>query len=348
VRSPVTIEPADPPATNPRGRFDGGIGLVLGAGGVVGQAYHAGALLAIEHHLGWDPRSASVIVGTSAGSVTGTLLRAGIPAEDLAAWCTGAEPSPDGHAFADAFTRAAAAGTWTWLTVPGGVPTVPLRRTAAALRSRTRDAVTAAVSAFVPPGRYDLTPHLAPIDELAGDWPDRPLWLCATRRDDGRRVVFDRHDGVSILDAVHASCAIPGYVRPVRIDGADHVDGAVWSPTNVDLLQACGLDLAVVISPMSWDPSARSVRFDAPLRELHHRLLGTEVEAVRRSGTPVLTIEPTREELSAAGWDPMDDARIGDIVQATFLCVGEMIAAALLDDTTDPSLRHLGSRTPTT
>ena len=47
------------------------VGLVLGAGGIVGQAYHAGVLAAIELDLGWDPREADVIVGTSAGSVVG-------------------------------------------------------------------------------------------------------------------------------------------------------------------------------------------------------------------------------------------------------------------------------------
>jgi len=61
------------------------IGLVLGGGGVVGAAYHAGALTALEYDLGWDPRSADVIVGTSAGSVVGSLLRLGVAASDLAA-----------------------------------------------------------------------------------------------------------------------------------------------------------------------------------------------------------------------------------------------------------------------
>ena len=48
------------------------IGLVLGGGGVVGQAYHAGVLAVLEHDLGFDPRSADVVVGTSAGSITGS------------------------------------------------------------------------------------------------------------------------------------------------------------------------------------------------------------------------------------------------------------------------------------
>ena len=63
--------------------FDGAlrIGLVLGAGGLVGLAHHAGSLAALELNLGWDPRSADVIVGSSAGSIVATLLRASISLE---------------------------------------------------------------------------------------------------------------------------------------------------------------------------------------------------------------------------------------------------------------------------
>ena len=71
------------------------VGLVLGAGGVVGQAYHAGVLAALERELGWDPRSADVVVGSSAGSITGTLLRLGVTAGDLRPWPDG---SPLSHA----------------------------------------------------------------------------------------------------------------------------------------------------------------------------------------------------------------------------------------------------------
>src|ERR1700683_505765 len=77
------------------------IGLVLGAGGVVGQAYHAGVLAALEETKGWDPRHASVIVGTSAGSVTARLLRVGVSASDLAASATGETLSPEGAQLLD-------------------------------------------------------------------------------------------------------------------------------------------------------------------------------------------------------------------------------------------------------
>ena len=66
------------------------VGLVLGGGGAVGAAYHAGALAALEHDLGWDPRRPDVIVGTSAGALVGAVLRLGVTSSDLAAISVGA------------------------------------------------------------------------------------------------------------------------------------------------------------------------------------------------------------------------------------------------------------------
>src|SRR6202044_3446679 len=74
------------------------VGLVLGAGGVVGQAYQAGVLAALEREAGWDARDADIIVGTSAGSVTGAALRVGVPATDLAASMFGVPTSRKGGA----------------------------------------------------------------------------------------------------------------------------------------------------------------------------------------------------------------------------------------------------------
>src|SRR5207342_3836371 len=70
------------------------VGLVLGAGGVVGHAYHAGTLATIAQVTGWDPRRAAVIVGTSAGSGVGATLRAGLAAPDFVARITGEPLSP--------------------------------------------------------------------------------------------------------------------------------------------------------------------------------------------------------------------------------------------------------------
>jgi hypothetical protein len=54
------------------------------------MAYHAGVLLVLEHHLGFDPNSVDVLVGTSAGSIVATMVRLGSSGEDLAAFVVGA------------------------------------------------------------------------------------------------------------------------------------------------------------------------------------------------------------------------------------------------------------------
>ena len=74
----------------------GSIGLVLGAGGVVGGAYHAGALAALAEAARWDARGADVIVGTSAGSIAGASLRAGLSGADQFARATSGDLSPEG------------------------------------------------------------------------------------------------------------------------------------------------------------------------------------------------------------------------------------------------------------
>src|SRR3954447_20256748 len=80
------------------------VGLVLGAGGVVGAAWLIGALEALSAETGWDPSSADHIVGTSAGSVVGALVADGLAPEYLAAYSAGRTLDD----FDDADDRAAA------------------------------------------------------------------------------------------------------------------------------------------------------------------------------------------------------------------------------------------------
>src|SRR5213080_579542 len=55
------------------------VGLVLGAGGVMGGAWLTDGLHALATETGWDPASADYVVGTSAGAMMGSLLASGVP-----------------------------------------------------------------------------------------------------------------------------------------------------------------------------------------------------------------------------------------------------------------------------
>ncbi len=116
--------------------------------------------------------------------------------------------------------------------------------------------------------------------------------------------------------AVAASCAIPSYYAPVVIGDEAYVDGAAHSPTNLDLLAGLGLDVVVVSSPMSVSRGAASRRLDTPTRLLFRAQLAREAFSVRRRGTPVLTLQPTAEDLAAAGLNAMDPRSWSEVVRA--------------------------------
>lgn len=80
-------------------------------------------------------------------------------------------------------------------------------------------------------------------------WTDDRLWVVAVEATTGERRVFDRSSGVDVVDAVAASCAVPGIWPPVTIGGARYVDGGIWSLTNTDLATDCGR--VVVLAPVA-------------------------------------------------------------------------------------------------
>src|SRR5438105_12763700 len=125
--------------------------LVLGAGGVLGQAFHVGVLDALAD-AGWDARDAAVVLGTSAGSQIGALLRAGVGAADLAASVAGESLSADG---AGLLAPVRAAAGIPRPTAPGrGLPGLGAPRLLARLVTSPRQARPGLVmAAVVPEGR---------------------------------------------------------------------------------------------------------------------------------------------------------------------------------------------------
>jgi len=290
-----------------------GIGLVLGAGGVVGHAFHAGVLAALTEATGWDPREADVIVGTSAGSVVGALLRAGASAPDLAARATGSPLSSDGQRLV---ARAVAGSAHLppiperaeWRRIPSMSAPGAVARAALQPWNARPGAVAAA---FLPEGSVTTELVAAGLRPLFGDWPDAPLWINAVALDSGRRVTFGRDATTApdVADAVAASCAIPSFFSPVMIDGERYVDGGVHSPTNADLVAGLGLDLVIVSSPMSIAGRGLRMTADQPARRLARFALGREVAKVRRAGTPVLTFQPTADDATMMGLNAMDESK---------------------------------------
>lgn len=187
--------------------------------------------------------------------------------------------------------------------------------------------VTAAL-ALLAPGSHDITEQLTALREIEGrEWPERDLWICAVRRRDGRRVVFGREGSpeVPLHLAVAASCAVPGYFAPVHIDDHTYVDGGAHSPTNAATLRSRGLDLVLVVSPMSG-PSGLPKDLYGTSRWHAARLARREVRALRDDGTPVVVFRPGAVEQEVMGNDFMAGERVDEIVQAAFLEAGAYAA----------------------
>ncbi len=302
------------------------VGLVLGGGGVVGQAYHSGVLAVLQHDFGFDARGADVVVGTSAGSITGTLLRAGVSAEDLAAWTVKAPLSGE-----DEVLRTMAAAT-----VPELAPFRPLellrrplrlpgpRLVARAVARPLRFNPLAAAMTLLAPGEHDVVAQLSALREVQGpEWPERDLWVTAVRRRDGRRVVFGRPGAppAPLHLAVAASCSVPGYFAPVRIGRHAYVDGGVHSATNAAVLRSAGVGLAVVVAPMSGSPGWRS-DVTAAVRRYSQRVLVREVRALEAAGIRTAVFTPGPAEQEVMGADMMSRERLDEVIQQSFLQAG--------------------------
>jgi NTE family protein len=283
------------------------IGLVLGAGGSAGLAYHGAVLGALTDVTAWDPRTAAVIVGTSAGSISAAMLRGGLPAGDLMHISEGLPLSAEG-------ARLAALGRpHLPRAQPGDVlhirPVADLLGAVhgiAHVRSHSLGALAAAV---LPSGAIATDAISRGIDALhAAGWPSEPLWVCAVRLRDGKRVVFGRPDAppAPVGQAVAASCAVPAYFRPVSIDGKRYIDGGVRSFINADLVREMGLDLVIVSSPMTQAPAGPIPGAIRAARRPLRAALRLEIAALRRTGIPVVAIEPAPAVVRAMGLNPLD------------------------------------------
>lgn len=294
------------------------IGLVLAAGGSVGVAYHGAVLAALEAETGWDPRTADLMVGTSAGSVSAAVLRAGVPAPDLARISEDEELSEEG-------ARLAATGR-PRRPRPSPLHALSFRPVAdpcAVVDSVTRPSranLRRMLIAALPAGGIPTEAISSGIDAVYdGRWPERPLWLCAWDLRAGRREVFGRPGAppATVGAAVAASSAIPAYFRPVAIGGRRYVDGGVHSMINLDLVADAGLDLVIAVSPLS-----SAARWPAPslvsvMRQPLRAQLRAEVERLRATGVPVVAVQPGRSVAAAMGLNPMDAARRGAVSRAT-------------------------------
>ena len=209
--------------------------LVLGGGGVAGIAWETGILQGIADESPTAARAlldSDVLVGTSAGSAVVAQIGSDSSIQDLFARqvqeaSSEIDPGVGVDAITDLFLAA--------LSQPD---------TTVAQKRQRIGAVALATETVAEPVRRNVIAQRLPTHT----WPDRVLRVTVIDIATGELVVFDRNSGVDLVDAVAASCAVPGAWPPVTIGDRRYMDGGIGSAINLDVADDC--DMAVVLVPM--------------------------------------------------------------------------------------------------
>lgn len=309
------------------------IGVVLGAGGVLGAAWTAGALVALQQWLGRPIGEVDLLVGTSAGSVLGTALRCGVAVDEIVAHQRGEVHVPLPQL--DELDRDSG----------GALPPLPrmglgsLRLLASTAWAPRRVHPVVAASALIPKGRAQHLSLARLVDGLLArarcDWPERETWVMAVDYGCGRRIAFGRSGApaATMSEAVVASCSIPGWYTPKLIGDRYYVDGGVRSMTSLDLLSKVDLDEVYVLAPMaSYMPGSP----EGPLAFVERRIrrlitIGLTYEARKvkaATGAKVTVLTPGPEDLAAFGINPMDPSRRLKVLETSLQTAPGTLAAA--------------------
>jgi NTE family protein len=260
--------------------------LVLAGGGVAGIAWELGVLRGLQDadpDLAGRVIAADLIVGTSAGSAVAAQITSGTPLADLYdrqldEASAEIEVELDMEALLARFTAATADVT----------SLEEARRKIGALALETETVAE--------PVRRAAVAARLPVPA----WPDRSVLLPAVDAATGETAVFTRDSGVSLVDAVAASCAVPGIWPPVTINGRRYVDGGIRSITNADL--AAGSDRVLVIVPSLADQPNPFSRLDE------------ETEALAPAA--VLAVYADAASVAAFGTNPLSPATRGPSARA--------------------------------
>ncbi|HEY1325108.1 MAG TPA: patatin-like phospholipase family protein, partial [Streptosporangiaceae bacterium] len=285
------------------------VGLVLGAGGVLGAAWMTGALACL--HERFPVADADLVVGTSAGSVLAAALRCRASMDEIMAWQCGdatgmltesmvlaaqdgpLPPWPQPRPGSLSLARAALLlQVPPWVGASGWLPHgrgrhVALRSLVGALHRR-----------------HHQDPQQA---ARAGSWVDGHTWIVAMDYDTGRRVLFGHPEAprASLTDAVVASCSIPGWYEPARIGGRRYVDGGVRSATSLSVLGGTDVQEVYVLAPMASTepdhPLQPHLRLERRVRQLLTRLLLREAKALGARGKRVTVVTPGPRDLAVMG-----------------------------------------------
>jgi NTE family protein len=297
--------------------------LVLGGGGVLGEAWLRACLAGVEAESSWDLRECRGFVGTSAGSIVAAVLAAGrrpAAARGVAdRWLRSAADGPPPAGRVAALGRRAGG-----LALAAAAPLAPA--VAAGLEPGGA-AIRAALLRRGRPSTREIPRLRAALERMDATFDGR-LRVTAVDAATGRRAVFGAPGAphASVTDAVLASCAVPWVFRPVTIGGREYVDGGFWSAANLDAAPVRSGDEVLCLVPTA-SPRLAVDRFGA-LRTFAGATTAAESLLLRRRGACVAVVAPDAATVAAIGPNLFDARRRGE-VEAAGYAQGRALAAGL-------------------
>ncbi|HZU59724.1 MAG TPA: patatin-like phospholipase family protein [Solirubrobacteraceae bacterium] len=275
--------------------------LVLGGGGVLGEAWMMGVLAGLEDAAGFDLRRCDYFVGTSAGAIVSAHLAAGRSPRRPGSGRRPREASfePTERLAQAGTTAARRAGAWAMAMASTFAPL------ALGLAAPGGAFMRALLLGRLPRPSQTLDQLRGHIDELGARFDGR-LRVTAVDRGTGRRVVFGSPGAprASVAEAVQASCTVPWLFAPVRIGGREYVDGGVWSPTNADAAPAGSGSCVLCLNPTA--SLAGSADAIGVFRRVSQSAATIETLALRRRGAEVEVVRPNPDCAREMGLNLMD------------------------------------------
>ena len=250
--------------------------LVLGGGGVAGIAWMTGLFLGLSE-CNVDLRDANLTIGTSAGATLAAQLGSTASLDELfqrfvTPSSQTAEIEPDSRLL-ESFRQ------FRTTLLPTLDPAERIRRI----------------------GKWALETSTVPESERRAvvarrlpshSWPEAETHIVVVDAHSGEMIVFDRSSQVELVDAVTASCAVPGIWPPVTIHGRRYIDGGVRSSENADL--AKGYARALILSPMG-----------TTLPRIGGNSLNEQIELLHNSGGKTCLVSPDAKSRRAIGLNPL-------------------------------------------
>lgn len=298
--------------------------LVLGGGGILGEAWLSAVLAGMDEGQSFDSRSCGLYLGTSAGSIVAAALAAGIAPQARLGRMPEQPPLAPTEAEEDVNAVRQTLGVALSL---GNAAAAPLASLALSSTTAGGAVLRRAALRRAPEGRRSLAELGRAVEATGVEWDGR-LRIAAVECESGRRVMFGAPGApdLPVAAAVQASCAIPGVFRPVRVSGRTYVDGGVWSPTNMDAAEVTRGQRVICLNPTgSIRPSAGALI--GALGPVSRGVAAAEALALKHRGASVLTINPDAASVAAMGVNLMDPRPRGAVIAAG-LAQGRRLALA--------------------